>query len=168
MSLIERSLTDSDEMVQIAVHANDVLVKCGNSTIYSQLVEGRFPKYQDVIPPSAAISIEMVAGPFHSAVRQAQIVTSEESRGVDFTFGKGLLVLKSQAADVGQSRIEMPVSYDGTELTITFDPRFVSDFLKVLGPEQQVRLDMIDGDSAAVLRTDDGYTYVIMPLSRDR
>jgi DNA polymerase-3 subunit beta len=168
MSLIERSLADGDEMVQIAVHANDVLVKCGNSTIYSQLVEGRFPRYQDVIPTAATVSIEMVAGPFHSAVRQAQIVTNEESRGVDFTFGNGVLVLKSQAADIGQSRVELPISYDGAELTITFDPRFVSDFLKVLGPEQQVRLEMTDSDSAAVLRTDDGYTYVIMPLSRDR
>ena len=103
-----------------------------------------------------------------SAVRQAQIVTNEESRGVDFAFSKGLLTLNSQAADIGQSRVELPVSYDGADLAITFDPRFVAEFLRVLEPERQVRLDLIDAESAAVLRTDDGYTYVIMPLSRDR
>src|SRR5690606_24972418 len=48
MSLIERSLGDDDRDVAIAVRNNDVLVKSGLSTIYSRLVEGRFPRYQDV------------------------------------------------------------------------------------------------------------------------
>lgn len=167
MSLIERSVADDTE-VHIAVHRNDVLVKCGQMTIYSRLVEGRFPKYRDVIPSQTKVTIELVAGPFLAAVRQAQIVTSEESRGVDFAFSKGLLTLNSQAADIGQSRVELPIAYDGGNLEITFDPRFVADFLRVLEPEKQVRLDLIDSESAAVLRTDDAYTYVIMPLSRDR
>jgi DNA polymerase III subunit beta len=168
MSLIERSISEDDEEVLVAVHANDVLVKCGNSTIYSRLVEGRFPRYRDVIPNQANAKIELLVAPFYSAVRQAQIVTNEESRGVDFQFAPGLLTLMSQAADIGQSKVEMPIAYDGSELTITFDPRFVADFLRVLEPEDQVRLDLIDPESAAVFRAGDDYTYVIMPLSRDR
>jgi len=81
-----------------------------------------------------------------AAVRQAQIVTSEESRGVDFTFTNGSLILKSQAADVGESRVELPIAYTGPDLTITFDPRFVSDFLKVLGPETSVKLELISSE----------------------
>ncbi len=167
LSLIEKSIVDDGE-VFIAVHANDVLVKCGNSTTYSRLVEGRFPKYRDVIPAQSKVNIDLVVSPFFSAVRQAQIVTNEESRGVDFSFAKGLLTLNSQAADIGQSKVELPISYDGEELSITFDPRFVAEFLRVLEPEKQVRLDLIDAESAAVFRTEDAYTYVIMPLSRDR
>ena len=53
-------------------------------------------------------------------------------------------------------------------ISITLDPRFVSDFLKVLEPEKSFTLDLQDGDSAAVCTTDDGYGYVIMPLARDR
>ena len=108
MSLIERSVSDDEEDVFLAVHANDVLVKSGNSTVYSRLVEGRFPRYQDVIPGHSEATIDLVVGPFYSAVRQAQIVTNEESRGVDFAFSKGLLTLNSQAADIGQSTIELP------------------------------------------------------------
>jgi len=73
------------------------------------------------------------------------------------------LILKSQAADVGESRVELPIAYTGPDLTITFDPRFVSDFLKVLGPETSVKLELISSEDAAVLRTEDGFTYVIMP-----
>lgn len=168
MSLIERSLVDEESVVSLSVRPNDVLLQSGATTIYSRLVEGRFPKYQDVIPTDTQLKLHLVTGPFYAAVRQAQIVTNEESRGVDFNFAPGLLTLRSQAAEVGQSKVELPISYDGAEVTITFDPRYVSEFLKVLGPEQQIHLELIDSESAAVFRTDDGYAYIIMPLSRDR
>lgn len=168
MSLIERSLVDENSTISLAVRQNDVLLQSGDTTIYSRLVEGRFPKYQDVIPMESQLKLHLMTGPFHAAVRQAQIVTNEESRGVDFNFAPGLLTLRSQAAEVGQSKVELPISYDGAEVTITFDPRYVSEFLKVLAPEQQVHLELTDSESAAVFRTDDGYAYIIMPLSRDR
>ncbi len=95
-------------------------------------------------------------------------MTDQESRGVDFSFSPGLLALDSRAATVGQSRVELPISYDGPEISITFDPRFVADYLRVLEPEKQITLELTDAESAAALKTDDGYTYVIMPLSRDR
>ncbi|QDT62810.1 DNA polymerase III subunit beta [Calycomorphotria hydatis] len=168
MSLIASTISDEDAEVHLAIHTNDALVRSGNCTISSRLVQGRFPKYQAVIPDETPISIDMVVGPFFSAVRQAQIVTSEDSRGVDFTFAEGTLTLTSSAADVGQSKIEMPISYDGEAVTITFDPRFVADFLRVLDNETSFVFGLKDGDSQAVMRVGDSFTYVVMPLSRDR
>ncbi len=168
MTLIERILGDGDAEARIAVHANDITVQCGGVTITSQLVQGRFPDYRKVVPAQFNSTVDLVVGPFHSAVRQAQIVTSEESRGVDFTFTDGTLRLSSQAADIGQSKVEVPISYSAADLTITFDPRYIADFLKVLDPSTSVHFQLIDHESAAVLTTDDNYTYVIMPLSRDR
>lgn len=167
MQLIERSIHDDEQEVHLAFHANDVLVRSGTCTVYARLVEGRFPKYQDVIPRNFEIVIELVAGPFLSAVRQSMIVTNEESRGVDFTFGGGNLTLNSVGADIGTSRVEMPVSYDGEPITITFDPKFVADFLKVLDPSASLSLNLIDSSSAAVFKADGDYTYVVMPLARD-
>jgi DNA polymerase-3 subunit beta len=77
-------------------------------------------------------------------------------------------VLAGQTAEVGQSRIELPIAYDGPSISITLDPRFVNDFLKVLEPEKAFTIDLQDSDAAAVCSTDDGYGYVIMPLARDR
>lgn len=168
MILIERSIDNEEDDVRIAIHANDALIKSGHATISCRLVEGRFPKYRDVIPNDSSHSVDFVAGQFLSAVRQAQIVTNEESRGVDFTFSNGVLKMDSKAADIGKSTIELPIDYSADDLTITFDPRFVAEFLRVLEPEKPIKLDLIDAESAAVLRTDDAYTYVIMPLSRDQ
>lgn len=169
MKLIERSVgEDEEEEVLIAVHDNDAVIKGNRGTIYCRLVEGRFPDYKGVIPADPKHTIDLVVGPFHSAVRQAQIVTNEESRGVDFCFADGKLTLKSAAADIGASTVELPISYEDEQIIIQFDPRYVADFLRVLTPEQQITLSLIDDENAAVFRTTDGYTYVVMPLSRDR
>jgi len=168
MTLIERTLTDPDAEVHIAARGNDIVVRSGRITIYSRLVEGRFPRWRDVVPQRNAHKIELVVAPFHSAVRQAAIVTSEESRGIDFTFVDGRLVLSARAADAGQARVELPIDYAGGEIGITLDPRFVSDFLRSLDPDKTITFDMKDSESAALLLTDDGYNYVIMPLARDK
>jgi DNA polymerase-3 subunit beta len=166
LNLIERGIQDSDSEVFVSMYPNSALFKVGSSTIYSRLVDGRFPRYRDVIPAPGGTQIDLLVSSFYSAVRQAQIVTNEESRGVDFTFEPGILRLTSIAADVGESKVEMPISFEGPPVTITFDPRFLSDFLKILDPSSTVKFQLNDGESAAVLRTDDGYIYVIMPLAR--
>ena len=169
MQLIERALSEDGSEVQLAVRQNDILVKNPRATIYSRLLEGRYPRWRDVFPQRAnSVKIDLSVGPVYSAVRQAAIVTSEESRGVDFTFGDGSLVLSGQTAEVGQSRVELPIAYDGQPIAITLDPRFLSDFLKVLDAEKTFTIDLQDSDAAAVCTTDDGYGYVIMPLARDR
>jgi DNA polymerase-3 subunit beta len=169
MQLIERAIAPQDAEVQLAIRGNEFLVHSPRATISARLLEGRFPDWKKVFPPTGSgTQIELAAGPTHAAVRQAAIVTSEESRGIDFTFGNGSLVLAGKAAEVGQSRIELPIGYDGPEITITLDPRFVIDFLKVLDAEKTFTLELKDGESAAVSTTDDGYGYVIMPLARDR
>ena len=89
----------------------------------------------------------MIVGPFYATVRQAAIVASEERRGVDFTFGEGKVVLACRGAEKGESRVELPVAFDGPPRTVTLDPRFVSDFLRVLDPEQKFILDIQDGET---------------------
>ncbi len=169
MQLIERTLPSGEELVQIAARENDLLVKHANGVFYTRLVEGRFPKWREVLPTRTdSIRIDLPVGPMFSALRQAAIVASEESRGVDFTFKDGSLVLSNNTAEVGQSRIELPVSYDKEEMTITLDHRYVADFLRVLQADKSFTFDIENGDQAAYCQTDDSYGYVIMPLSRDR
>ena len=138
------------------------------AVIYSRLVEGRFPRYQDVFPANVEVKIPLEAGSLRMAVEQASIVTSEESRGVDFQFGSGVLRLTSQSADVGSSHVELPIAYDGKAVEITFDPRYLVDALKTLDDTAAITAELIDAKNAAVFKTDDHYTYVVMPLTRER
>lgn len=169
MTLIERAVAPSDDEVKVAVNGNEFLVHTERATISARMLEGRFPDWKKVFPESGAgVKLDLAVGATLTAVRQAQIATSDESRGVDFTFGEGMLVLSGKAAEVGQSRVELPIGYDGDELTVTLDPRFAIDFLKVLDSDKTFSFEVKDAESAAVCSTDDGYGYVIMPLARDR
>lgn len=161
----------ADQDVEILIQPSSVLFKIGSQRLFSRLIEGRFPRYQDIIPDSRSPRFResIMAGPWNAAIRQSQITTNADSRGVDFEFKPGKLTLKSQAADIGSAKVELPLEGAATEFTVTLDPRFVGDMLKVLPPETVVSVLMNDSESAILLQTDDGaFRYVVMPLSRDR
>jgi DNA polymerase-3 subunit beta len=167
---IYRALSDSDGEVHLAAHASDVLIRTPRATFYSRLVEGRFPRWRDVFPARRdAAKIDLTVGPLLSALRQASVVLNQESRGIDFTFEKGTLTLSGATAETGQSRVELPIAYEGEQIVVSLDHRFVLDFLKVLSPEQNITIDIENGETATVFLADDSnYGYVVMPLSRDR
>ena len=170
LKLIERNLADDDPPVHLYIQSGAaILVRTDRAVIYSRLVEGRFPRYQDVFPTNVEVKVHFAeVSPLRLAVEQASIVTSEESRGVDFQFGNGVLKLSSQAADVGSSHIDLPISYDGKVVEITFDPRYLTDALRNLDDSSAITAELIDSKNAAVFKTEDQYTYVVMPLTRDR
>ena len=169
MQLIERALMNTDADVQLATRGNDFLVRCPTATIITRLVEGRFPRWRDVLPhrPEAVV-LDLTVGPTLSAIRQAAIVTSSESRGIDFVFGNGSLTLRGLTADVGESEVKLPIAYEGETIEMCLDHRFVMDFLRVLDAGRNFHLNILDGDNAALFETDDGYGYVVMPLARER
>jgi DNA polymerase-3 subunit beta len=166
MSLLERNLADDpEELVKICLRPNDALFRTGRASIYSRLVEGRFPDYKQVMPRKKATEVRLPAGAFHAAVRQAAVMTDDESKRVAFRFDKGKLTLEAQGAASGRSKVELPLEYDGKPLQINFNPVYLSDMLKVLPPDAELTLDLIDGGSPALFRCDATYLYLVMPLT---
>ena len=169
IQLIERALNDKDETVDVAARNNDLMVRTPQAVIYSRLVEGRYPNWRQVFPSREnAVQLDISIGPLFAALRQAAIVTDHESRGIDFTFADGTLKLEASTAEIGESQIELPISYDGDSITMTMDHRYLADFCKVLDNEVNFTMEIESGSAPALLTTDDGYGYVIMPMARDR
>ncbi len=169
LTLIDRALTDDDAEVQFAVRQNELLVRSPKVVINARLLEGRYPRWREVLPQrNDSAKIDLLVGPFMAAVRQAMIVNTQDSRGVNFTFGAGNVMLNANVADAGDAHVELPIGYDGPEIAIKLDPRYLADFLKVLDSEKTFTFDVKDSDAAALATTDDGYSYVLMPLARDR
>ena len=169
LNLLLKTLEDTDPPVGIWIDADrSVMFQTHEATIYSRLVEGRFPRYQAVFPTATPTVISVNCGAFLHAVQESMIVTSEESRGVDFRFESGKVSLTSQAPDSGSSAVEMPLDYDGATIEITFDPRYLNECLKALDESASIAIALIDHKNAAVLKTDDGYQYVVMPLTNPR
>lgn len=165
MSLLERNLQDPEEIVRVSLRPNEVLFKTDRAVIYSRLVEGRYPAYREVFPKKQTTKIAITAGPFMAAVRQSAIMTDDESKRVVFTFAKKKLTLQARGAEAGRSKVELTLDYEGKGVEISFDPRFLTDMLKVLPPETELTLEIVDGTSPALFRNGDSYSYVVMPLS---
>lgn len=165
---LDRSLPDDDTPVKITPGDNDMSVRCGDNLFYTHLVEGRFPKWRDIFDSGReSVKVEMMVGTLHTALRQAAIVVDAETRGVDFTFETGKLTLRSRAAEVGESTIERPITYEGQTIGICLDQRFFTDMLRVLPQDSMIKIDIQSAEAAAYIDTDDGYSYVIMPLARE-
>jgi DNA polymerase-3 subunit beta len=165
MQLLERNLQDPEEPVRVSLRPNEALFKTERAMIYSRLVEGRYPPYREVFPKKQTIKLPLTVGPFYAAVRQAAIMTDDESKKVVFSFGKKKLTLQARGAATGRSKVEMPLEYDGKTIDINFDPKFLTEMLRVLNPDDALVVELIDSASVALFRCGDNYSYIVMPLS---
>jgi DNA polymerase-3 subunit beta len=169
MGLLDRNLTDDGELVRVGLRPNEALFQTERAMIYTRLVEGRYPPYRDIIGQTrkgATVKVPIPVGPFLMAVRQAAIMTDDESKRVDMTFEPGKVGMEARGAETGSSQVEMPLEgYDGPEVKIAFDPQYLVEFLRALEDEPTVVLEMSDGTKPALFQCGDGYKYLVMPLA---
>jgi DNA polymerase-3 subunit beta len=133
--------------------------------IYGRLVEGRYPDYRRVIPQKHTLKVPLTVGTFHAAVRQAAIMTDDESKKVVFSLSKRKLTLQAQSSVTGRSRVELAVDYEGKPLEIGLDPKHLKDMLSVLDPDAPLLLELEASDKPALLHTEaNDFQYVAMPM----
>ncbi|WP_422929340.1 DNA polymerase III subunit beta [Singulisphaera sp. PoT] len=165
LKLLERTLDEGT--VEFSTTGTTCRFDLGETRIWSRLAEGRFPRWQDAMPRSHATRVPMKADELRNAVQQAAILVSRESRAVDFAVDADRLRLSTESADVGASRVEMPIASEGPDQRFALDPGYVVDALKSL-EGGEVRLEILDDQNPIVIRTDDGFTGVFMPITREK
>ncbi len=137
------------------------------ATLASNLVEGTFPPYEDVIPKDNDKRVTFDRDLVKSAVGRAALLTNEESRAVKMKFsasGKNLQ-LSSRATEMGEADIKIDISkYEGEDIEIGFNPLFLVDALKVI-PETEVILEMKSPNKPGLVKAGTEFLYVIMPLN---
>ena len=148
--------------VKMSVADEIATFHCGEVTIFTRLIEGRFPSWRTIVPTAEHMHKAVVHGwDFHEALK----VFKTRSDGVKFSIADGTLTLSSKTT---KQTLAVDCDVDGA---IGFDPKFWIDIAKVLGGSNRalskdMRLFFPGGVSdPAMLTTDDGYCYVVMPLS---
>lgn len=157
-----------DEAVQLEASQNELVCTIGGTTITARLVDGRFPKWRDVIPERDAKATTVDRAALAAATRAAAIVTSEQSKGVQYTFGKDGIWLHGQSAECGESSVTCDVVEAGDSCSVKLDPSFVTEWLAGISgdAEPEVEVEAVDEQSAVILRCGD-HTGLIMPLAKD-
>jgi len=145
------------------VDETTITVQSARALVSARLVEGHFPPYHDVIPKDCDKRVKLQAGAFRSALRQASILTSEESRSVHLQFAAGKLVVLSSAAETGRATVEMKIEYEYPELEIGFNPALLEDALRRVPPEAEILFEFSEPARPALIRYGDAFLYVAMP-----
>lgn len=156
------SLAESEEVI-ISWSQNLCVFETPSATVTTRLVEGRFPNYRSILPESHLHELTIPRLPLLSALRQASIVTNNESRGLDLCFGPDEIRIRGLGADIGKAEVRVPISGMSDELLITLDPAFVIEALKVMH-EDSVYLRFNSPDTPFVIM-EPNCTHVIMPLA---
>ncbi len=170
---VSKLVGDPEEPVSIAISANRIVIGfspdggSGRALITSNLVEGSFPPYEDVIPKGHDIKVGFDRDVLASAVRRAALLTNEESRGVrlSFTSANKKLELASRVPEMGEARVSADLtSMDGDDLEIGFNPGFITDALRVID-DPQVMLELKAPNKPGLLRSGNDFVYVVMPVN---
>src|SRR5262249_51708826 len=121
--------------------------------------------YRDVIPKKANAKISLGVNEFLSAVRQAAIMTDDESKRIAFHFAPGKLKLEAQGATTGRSKVEMKIEeYSGPALSISLDAAYLQEMIRVLDGGETLQLESVDGQKSAVSRSGAESLYLVVPL----
>lgn len=167
-SLVERMFSDSDQAgeVQIAIDDNRVLFVGANATIYSRVLTGRFPRWRMILDRADRGScVEIPAGEFQTAIRQASVMITEETRAVEFAFSPEQLDIEASAREAGEANVSIAIRFD-REARTWFDPRFILDYLRSVTDSEVISIRPGDGNSAAAISCDDAGQYLVMPMKR--
>lgn len=169
MALIAKLAANAgDASVQLEATGNEVIATVWDATITARLVDGRFPRWRDVLPERDAKATTVSREALMAATRAAAIVTSEQSKGVSYSFTADGIHLHGHSAECGESSVTCDVVEAGDKATVSLDPTFVTQWLAGVAPdaEPEVEVEAVDAQSAVILRCGD-HTGVIMPLAKD-
>lgn len=173
LNMLQKLIQEHEEPVQIAITDNQVFFSFGTTgspgraVLVSNLVEGAFPPYEDVIPKDHDKKVTFDRDVVSSAVRRAALLTNEESRGVRMVFKakEKSLELSSRAPEMGEANVKVDLAgYDGEDLEIGFNPAFIVEALKVLH-EPQVIMELKAGNKPGLIKSGGDFMYVVMPVN---
>ena len=176
IKLLERNLADDGELVRVVLRPSEALFQTERALIHTRLVEGRFPPYRNIIPGgwgktatpgrAPAVRLPITVASFLSGVRQAAIMADDESRRVDFAFAAGQVTLTARGTETGSGEVVLPLpEYAGPDISIAFEPNYLTEMLRAIDGEPTAMLEMTDGTKPAVFKVGDSYLYLVMPLA---
>jgi DNA polymerase-3 subunit beta len=131
--------------------------------LYSKVVEGNYPNYNQVIPKETHQRIKLERELFQQCVHRAALVCSEKSNSVKIKVTSNLLEITAQSPDFGEAHESMAIAYSGPDLQVAFNPQFIMDPLRALSKDE-VFFELKDEVSPGVFKTLESFICVIMPV----
>ncbi|MBI4420965.1 MAG: DNA polymerase III subunit beta [Gemmatimonadetes bacterium] len=163
-----RRLFGAADVIEIARSENHLGFRSGDTRVFTRLIEGPYPNYEQVIPrendKAATVDKEALA----AALRRVGVVASDQTHRVRLAFSGGVLKFAVSTPDLGEAQDEIAVTYEGDPLEIGFNANYLLEVLKYM-PTDEVRFTFKAPERAATIEPagwDDPASYLclVMPL----
>ena len=143
---------------------DDASFEVGTTRVTTRLIEGEFPNYGQLIPANYPNRLFVAKEALLDAVRRVKLL-AREATPIRLSLRPDGLELTAVTQDVGQAREEVDAKYEGTELTVAFNPEFLIDGVEAT-PGDEVVLETLDALKPATIRPTEGtdYLYLLMPV----
>jgi DNA polymerase-3 subunit beta len=163
-----RKLFGPADEIEIARSDNHLGFRAGGTVIFTRLIEGPYPNYEQVIPKDNDRACAVEKDSLAAALRRVGVVASDQTHRVRLQFTGGTLKLSVNTPDLGEAQDEIAVTFDGDPLEIGFNANYLLEILKFM-PTDEVRLTFKAPERAATLEPvgwDDPASYLclVMPL----
>jgi len=162
---LNRLLSDSDEPLVIELGPNQVRFSVGQIKLVSKLIDGKFPDYERVIPPSLKNVVALNRAALLQSMIRAAILTNEKFRGVRLVLSEGSLKIMAANAEQEEAQEEIEVAYSGDLIDVGFNVGYLLDVLNNTSSET-IEWGFNDANSSALLSIpgNDRFKYVVMPM----
>lgn len=158
-----RTLGD-EGTVAIKASARQADFSYGEITLVTKLMEGKYPNFRQVVPNRTnAVRVTVGREDFLAALRRTSQLVIDRVSGVNLNLSSNRLEVVAQEAEIGEGRDVIDATYEGEDLSISFNPDFLMDALRVL-TEDQIYLELVDEMSPGVMGCASSFKYVIMPI----
>ncbi|MFN2433081.1 MAG: DNA polymerase III subunit beta [Gemmatimonadota bacterium] len=159
---------EGEETLQVAFGDNQLAFRAGGNTLYTRLIEGPYPNYQQVIPKDNDRTATADRDALIRALRRMSVVASDQTHRVKLSFREGEVSLFVSTPDVGEANEKMPIDFQGEPLEIGFNASYLLEVLKYVEGDQ-VQITFKSPERAALLtpagrKGEDDYLALVMPL----
>jgi DNA polymerase-3 subunit beta len=168
---LNRLISEQEEPLELTVNSqkSQVLFRLRNVEMVSQLIQGTFPNYSQLIPKSYSTRAVIKLAEFLRATKSASIFARDGSGIVRLQImprdGKGKIAISARAEEIGDNLGEVDATVEGEEAKIAFNSKYLMDVLGVIAKEE-VALETTTSSSPGVIRPvgDESYIHVVMPM----
>ncbi len=157
-------LLGNEETLTVRLGEREATFEAGTTRLSTRLIEGEFPNYRNLLPSSYPNLLTISKPAMIEAIRRVKIL-AQDSTPVRMTLGGPTVQLTAITQDVGNAVEEIDAQYDGTEMTVAFNPDYLLAGIDAIDADD-VTLATMDPMKPAVLRGagQDDYLYLLMPV----
>ncbi|MFT4571469.1 MAG: DNA polymerase-3 subunit beta [Hyphomicrobiaceae bacterium] len=158
-------LAEDTGSVRLTLSEREAQIEAGGCTLSMRVVEGTFPDYKQVVPKEAPNILRVGRDALLHSVRRVSLLSSDRAHGVRFGISEDRLEISASNPDLGEATEDLEVAYQGPQIEIGFNARYLLEVLAVLPEGGPVEIGLGDQLSPGVLHGgDDSYQYVVMPM----